>query len=68
MKLNPSQKARLQALQSSNTSKGGRYQEDKIKHQIDDLLKLFWYENKEIRLKKEAQRAKHLKRFERNKK
>lgn len=68
MKLNPSQKKELEILQAQNrNNKGGRYQEDKTKEQVDNLLKKFYFQNKESRLKKDAQRAKHLKRFNRNK-
>lgn len=66
MKLNPTQKAELQSLQAQlNLNKGGRYQDDKVKHQLDDLIKRFNRENQEVQQKKDAARAKHLKRFAR---
>ena len=66
MKLNPSQKAELQSLQAQlNLNKGGRYQDDKVKQQIDDLLKRFNRENQEVQRKKDVARSKHLKRFAR---
>ena len=66
MKLNPSQKKELQSLQLQlNHSKGGRYNEDKVKHQLEELLKRFNLENQQLQEKKEAARAKHLKRFAR---
>ena len=66
MKLNPTQKAELQSLQAQlNLNKGGRYQDDKVKHQLDELLKRFNRENQEVQRKKDNVRAKHLKRFAR---
>lgn len=67
MKLNPTQKAELLLYMQTqpNPNKGGRYQEDKVKHQLDDLIKRFNRENQEVQQKKDAARAKHLKRFAR---
>ena len=59
MKLNPTQKAELLLYMQTqpNLNKGGRYQ--------DDLIKRFNRENQEVQQKKDAARAKHLKRFAR---